>query len=322
MPQVAGPLHDCPKLAIPRRSASLDRVKRIPPLAWVSTAAALAALAVPLAATAFDPFLVSPEASIVDQSPAYRHANMTPDAALAELQSRGVLLQREGSARGVQTPIRLTGRLHGVHVHTALPDAQRVTSPFEVCDARFALALDDFTAILAKHDIDEVIHYSMYRPGSPPAPVRRAMPPGALPSGQPLPPLPAPDVDAEGRAIAPEPVAHAAPSGSASAQEPAPRAVVPSRHPAGLAIDVAKLHKRGGDWLDVSAHFAGHIGARTCGAEVAAPADDKARELRAVVCECLDAKVFTYVLTPNYNLAHRDHFHMEIKAGARWFLYH
>lgn len=89
-----------------------------------------------------------------------------------------------------------------------------------------------------------------------------------------------------------------------------------------MAIDVAKVHKRGGDWLDVGAHFAGHIGARTCGAEAAVPTDDKARELRALVCESADARVFTYVLTPNYNFPHRDHFHMEIKAGARWFLYH
>lgn len=96
----------------------------------------------------------------------------------------------------------------------------------------------------------------------------------------------------------------------------------PSRHPAGLAIDVAMLRKKSGEWLNVATHFAGHIGARTCGAGVAVPTDPKAREMQAIVCEASDARVFTYVLTPNYNLAHRDHFHMEVKPGARWFLVH
>jgi hypothetical protein len=40
------------------------------------------------------------------------------------------------------------------------------------------------------------------------------------------------------------------------------------------------------------------------------------------VCEASDLGVFTYVLTPNYDAAHVDHFHMEIKPGVRWFLYH
>lgn len=288
-----------------------------------------------MAAQAFDPYLETPEAATVDRSPAYKHANMAPEAALAELQTRGVLLQRQGAVRGVQTPIRLTGRLRGVSVHTALPDAERIRTPFEICDARLALALDDFAAILALHDIDEVVHYSMYRPGAPAAPPRRVRPAGILPGAQ-LPPLPEPS--AAGLApVAPAgsgphaPSARVAPAvrsrprsqpeAAASAQA-SPGAAQASRHPAGLAIDVAKLHKRGGEWLDVKAHFGGQIGARTCGPGTVAPADAKARELWAIICEASAARVFTYVLTPNYNLAHRDHFHMEIKPGARWFLVH
>ena len=68
------------------------------------------------------------------------------------------------------------------------------------------------------------------------------------------------------------------------------------------------LHKKSGEWLNVATHFAGHIGARTCGAGVALPSDPKAREIQAIVCEASDARVFTYVLTPNYNLAHRGSF--------------
>jgi hypothetical protein len=308
----------------------------------------------PLGAGAFDPYLETLDAATTEQSPAYRYANMQADAAYAELQARGVLFQREPPTRGVDAPLRLTGRLHGVHVHSALPPNQRPTTPFEVCDARLALALDDFAAILAKHDIDEVVHYSMYRPWSPPAPVRRVAPP-AMPASAALPLLPAPSPEARGLS----PLASAAPRASASApakgrgptarvlppaaprargsaaaapaasaaKEAAPqqdgaRPATASRHPAALAIDVAKLRKTDGEWLDVAAHFAGRIGARTCGAGAEAATDDKAKELRAVVCEARDARVFTYVLTPNYNAAHRDHFHMEVKAGARWFLYH
>ena len=47
-----------------------------------------------------------------------------------------------------------------------------------------------------------------------------------------------------------------------------------------------------------------------------------ARLLRSLVCESFDRKIFTYVLTPDFNAAHADHFHMEIKPGVRWFLYH
>ena len=68
--------------------------------------------------------------------------------------------------------------------------------------------------------------------------------------------------------------------------------------------------------------FHGQIGNRTCGEGTYLPELPEARELRSIVCEASDLGVFTYVLTPNYNAAHADHFHMEIKPGVRWFLYH
>jgi hypothetical protein len=304
---------------------------------WAGFAAAAAALTLAVAAQAFDPFLQTPDSATVEQSPAYKHANLAEDVALAELQARGVMMQREAPVRGVQTPIRLTGRLHGVYVHTALPDALRIKTPFEICDARLALALDDFAAILARHDIDEVIHYSMYRPGAPAQPPRRVRP-GILPGGE-LPALPTASASGLSPVAAPagsdEPHAatarapQAARSRTRSQSEAAPPAASASpaaanasRHPAGLAIDAAKFKKRSGEWLDVATHFQGHIGARTCGQGAVVPADDKARELWSILCEVADGRVFTYVLSPNYNWAHRDHFHMEVKPGARWFLYH
>ncbi len=314
--------------------------------AWMCVGAACGALALPAIARAYDPFLETPDAATVEQSAAYRHANMGGQAALDELRARGVLFQQQGPARGVETPIRLTGRLHGVHIHSALPEAQRITTPFEICDARLALALDDFAAILERHGIDEVVHYSMYRPAPPPQPARRGGPPGVVPSSSaPLPPLPQPDQDGLAPISMPQPgrntTARASGSGGrattmrlrsgpsaaprvpmAGAQALVTREAKATRHPAGLAIDVATLRKKSGEWLSVAGHFAGRIGAQTCGAGVTEPTDAKAKELRAIVCEASAARVFTYVLTPNYNAPHRDHFHMEIKPGVRWFLVH
>jgi hypothetical protein len=111
-----------------------------------------------------------------------------------------------------------------------------------------------------------------------------------------------------------------APPGSAlHSTTPAPPG---TRHPAGLAIDVGLLHKRDGRWLNVARQFKGKIGAKTCGDGAFAADDADARELRALVCEPAERGIFTYVLTPNYNAAHADHYHMEIKPGVRWFLYH
>ncbi len=47
-----------------------------------------------------------------------------------------------------------------------LPASQRATSLYEIIDCRLALALDDFAAQLAAHDVTEVVHFSIYRPPS------------------------------------------------------------------------------------------------------------------------------------------------------------
>lgn len=95
-----------------------------------------------------------------------------------------------------------------------------------------------------------------------------------------------------------------------------------SRHPAGLAIDVASLHKRDGSVLRVDRHFGGALGGKTCGDGAAIADSDEARQLRRIVCDAADQRLFTYVLSPNYNAAHHDHLHMEIKAGVKWMLVH
>jgi hypothetical protein len=96
-----------------------------------------------------------------------------------------------------------------------------------------------------------------------------------------------------------------------------------SRHDGALALDAAKFIKKDGTKLSVLDDFHGHIGGATCG-ESAKP--DKitpaSTELRAILCEAVDRRLFNVVLTPNYNKPHRNHFHLEVTAGVKWFLVH
>lgn len=79
-----------------------------------------------------------------------------------ELAARQIPFRRE-TARGVTAPVRLTGPVHGVVFRGSGTESDRADSPHEIVDCRLALALDDSTAILRKHDIVEVRHLSIYR---------------------------------------------------------------------------------------------------------------------------------------------------------------
>lgn len=373
-------------------------------------------------AHAASPYLEVPTSEEVQASPAYRYANMTNEEAFAELDRRGVPYVREAATTGVRAPIRFSGPLHGVDIHSSLPAEERATSMFEILDARLALSIDDFCVVLARHDVNEVVHYTMYRPnvaapgtaiatkaapkkgdpkkGDPKAtdpkgkavatksanaktdgrarptkdghaPKRRASLDGKaqkeharragvdeskhkdvdLPEKTPLVfeeasedlakgtgPRPAARAPAKrsaapaARADAPADRAQAKPRAGKSAkkrimmttnEDPHARWAPPgTRHPAGLAIDVGILKKIDGTYLNVAQHFHGKIGDKTCGTDVPEADTKEARELRAIVCEAHDAGIFTYALTPNFNADHADHFHLEIKPGVRWFLYH
>jgi hypothetical protein len=101
------------------------------------------------------------------ETPATTYARMDRAECLEELTRRGASFSEVAEARGVLAPIRLLAPLHGVTFRTALPEAKRAISPWEIADCRLALALDDFSATLAAHDVVEVVHFSMYRPPSP-----------------------------------------------------------------------------------------------------------------------------------------------------------
>ncbi len=101
-----------------------------------------------------------------------------------------------------------------------------------------------------------------------------------------------------------------------------PHGKIGRRHPGGLAVDVRSMKKATGKSLAVLDHWAGRIGAETCGADAAAPASDAAetRELRSIVCEAADLRMFNSILSPNYDAAHANHLHLEVAPGVKWFI--
>ena len=112
-----------------------------------------------------------------------------------------------------------------------------------------------------------------------------------------------------------------------SMYRPPPRAwpdgKIGARHDGALALDAGRFVAKDGAVLDVDKHFHGAIGARTCGDGAAPqPATDEALALRAILCEAVDRRLFNVVLTPNYNPPHKNHFHLEVTEGVKWFLVH
>jgi hypothetical protein len=106
----------------------------------------------------------SPTEEEAKDSRANRSANLTNSEALAERSRRGIPYTQVEPVPGVRLPVRLTGRLHGVWIHSVLPAEQRKTTPFEILDARLAIALDDLCELLSAHGFVEVVHFTMYRP--------------------------------------------------------------------------------------------------------------------------------------------------------------
>lgn len=94
------------------------------------------------------------------------------------------------------------------------------------------------------------------------------------------------------------------------------------RHQGALAIDVRELRKDNGEALNVLDHFHGQLGAPQCapGARGPSPDTPEARELHELVCAMSAAHIFNSILTPNYNPAHKNHFHLELTPDVDWFM--
>lgn len=151
-------------MTFPQRAPAPKRLRPGRSRADFGVLAALVLSLLPEQASAWNKYLEIPPPEEAEDSRAYRYANMTNDEALAELDARGIPYVQVDPVPGVRLPIRLTGRLHGVWIHSVLPPEQRKTTPFEILDGRLALALDDFCALLEAHGFDEVVHFTMYRP--------------------------------------------------------------------------------------------------------------------------------------------------------------
>ena len=96
------------------------------------------------------------------------------------------------------------------------------------------------------------------------------------------------------------------------------------RHPSALAIDLATIKLESGKTYSVRYDFHGRVGAQTCGAKATKPTKESpgARLWRTIACELAERHSFNLLLTPNYDWGHRDHFHMEVRTGIRWYLIH
>jgi hypothetical protein len=93
-----------------------------------------------------------------------------------------------------------------------------------------------------------------------------------------------------------------------------------TRHHGGLALDAAHFVKKDGSELDVLDDFAGRRHRKVCGEKAPKGKTPEARELREIVCEAMDRGLFSVILTPNFNRAHRNHFHLEVTPGVKWML--
>jgi hypothetical protein len=93
---------------------------------------------------------------------------------------------------------------------------------------------------------------------------------------------------------------------------------LPSQHALGLAVDIAGFGLTDGTVLNVERDFHGAIGSPVCGPDaVLTEATRHAILLRNIVCEFARLGAFNYLLTPNYDVAHRNHLHADIKRNTR-----
>ena len=229
-------------------------------------------------------------------APSYVRAGLDATACFAELDRRKVVYEKVDVAPGVMAPLRLPEGVGGVTYRTLLPREQGRSSPWEVFDCRLALSLVDLSKILEAHGIDEVVMFSAWRPPAKSWPKDKlaVRHPGGL----------AIDIMRFGRDAPPPPDE---PTAGAGGEAPA----------ASAARGDGAAERQ---WLNVEHHFHGRIGDTTCGDGASPPTEStpEAVELRAIVCEVAAARIFTSILTPNYNEPHYNHFHFDLAVDVKW----
>lgn len=96
-------------------------------------------------------------------APALRYGRMSRHACEAELVRRKIPFARAEATAGVRSPVRLTGPLRGVSIHSESSAKRRAKARFEIFDCRLVLAMDDFADIVARKDVVEILHMSAFR---------------------------------------------------------------------------------------------------------------------------------------------------------------
>lgn len=91
----------------------------------------------------------------------------------------------------------------------------------------------------------------------------------------------------------------------------------PSQHSYGLAIDLTGFKLADGTELSVERDFDGRLGEPVCGESARAQLPAPAGLLRDLICDVARSELFHHILTPNHDVAHSNHFHLDIKRGAR-----
>ena len=85
----------------------------------------------------------------------------------------------------------------------------------------------------------------------------------------------------------------------------------PSKHSFGLAIDVSRFHGKATGDLSVAADFEQGLGDDVdC---VGQPATRGGATLKVLQCQLVRSGLFYLVLSPDYDDAHHDHFHLEAR---------
>lgn len=97
------------------------------------------------------------------------------------------------------------------------------------------------------------------------------------------------------------------------------------RHPGALAIDIRRFVMKAEDGakaedLVVKRDWKPARNVQPCTKKARAAGDEEAREIRAIFCDADDKKLFTSMLSPNYDKAHENHFHLEIRPDVKWRL--
>jgi hypothetical protein len=94
------------------------------------------------------------------------------------------------------------------------------------------------------------------------------------------------------------------------------------RHSGALALDVHVFRLRTGGELVVKRDFHGRLGAPVCGPDAAPPnpSTPEARELRSIICSSAELRIFQSILTPNFDVHHANHIHVEVTPNVRWFI--